>query len=65
MAEYLPRLLIEYRNKVVPALQERFGYANPMQLPNLSKISVNTGLGEAIQNAKLLESAQVELTAIT
>ncbi len=65
MAEYTPRLLLEYRNKVVPALRERFGYGNVMELPTLSKVSVNIGLGEATQNAKLLESAQAELTAIT
>jgi len=65
MAEYVPRLLAEYRNKVAPALQERFAYGNPMEVPTLAKISVNAGLGEAIQNAKLLESAAAELTAIT
>jgi large subunit ribosomal protein L5 len=65
MAETAPRLLTEYREKVAPALRERFGYANVMQVPTLSKISVNVGLGEATQNAKLLESAQAELTAIT
>jgi large subunit ribosomal protein L5 len=65
MADYVPRLLAEYRNKVAPALQERFAYGNPMEVPTLAKISVNAGLGEAIQNAKLLESAAAELTAMT
>ena len=60
-----PRLLTQYREKVVPALRERFGYTNPMQVPALEKVSVNVGLGEALQNAKLLESAQMQLTAIT
>ena len=61
----VPRLLSQYNDQVVPALRERFGYTNPMQVPALEKISVNVGLGEALQNAKLLESAQTQLTAIT
>jgi large subunit ribosomal protein L5 len=66
MAEvYLPRLLVEYRQKVAPALRERFGYGNPMQVPRLSKISLNVGLGEAIQNQKLLEAAAAQLAAVT
>jgi large subunit ribosomal protein L5 len=66
MAEaYVPRLLVEYRKKVAPALRERFGYANAMQVPRLSKISLNVGLGEAIQNQKLIEAAAAQLGAIT
>jgi large subunit ribosomal protein L5 len=66
MAEaYTPRLLVEYRQRVAPALRERFAYANPMQIPRLEKISVNVGLGEAIQNQKLIEAAASELGALT
>jgi len=66
MAEaYVPRLLGEYRQRVAPALRERFAYANPMQVPRLSKISVNVGLGEAIQNQKLIEAAAAQLGAVT
>jgi large subunit ribosomal protein L5 len=62
---YTPRLLKRYRDKAVPALRERFGYKNPMQMPRVSKITVNVGLGEALTNAKLLEAAVSELGQIT
>ncbi|MBW2281468.1 MAG: 50S ribosomal protein L5 [Deltaproteobacteria bacterium] len=67
MAEeaYTPRLLEKYREKVVPDLRERFGYSNPMQIPRVSKMNVNVGLGEALSNAKLLEGAVAELGQIT
>ncbi|NOZ85272.1 MAG: 50S ribosomal protein L5 [Deltaproteobacteria bacterium] len=54
-----------YSEKVVPALLEEFKYQNKMQVPKISKIVVNMGLGEAIQNAKLLDNAVEELRAIT
>ena len=54
-----------YQDEVVPALQKEFGYANLMQVPRLSKIVVNIGLGEAIQNAKALDAAVGDLTQIT
>jgi large subunit ribosomal protein L5 len=60
-----PRLLERYRTKAVPALLERFGYKNPMQVPRLSKVTLNVGLGEALTNAKLLESAAAELGVIS
>ena len=60
----VPRLLERYRSEVVPTLRERFSYVNPMQVPRLAKISLNSGVGEALSNAKLLEAAQGELTAI-
>lgn len=59
------RLKQYYLEAVLPALMERFKYKNPMQAPSLEKIVVNMGLGEAIQNPKVLESAQIELAAIT
>lgn len=60
-----PRLKERYKSEVVPALMKEFSYANPMAVPRLRKIVVNMGLGEAIQNAKLLDSASQELGQIT
>jgi large subunit ribosomal protein L5 len=54
-----------YIDEVVPALQKEFGYANPMQVPRLSKIVVNIGLGEALTNAKALDAAVGDLAQIT
>ncbi len=53
-----------YFEEVVPALQKEFGYANPMQVPRLSKIVVNIGLGEALTNAKALDAAVGDLAQI-
>ncbi|MCX5872006.1 MAG: 50S ribosomal protein L5 [Deltaproteobacteria bacterium] len=62
----MPSRLKEYYFKsVVSALREQFKYKNAMQVPVLNKIVINMGLGEAIQNAKALESAQQELSAIS
>jgi large subunit ribosomal protein L5 len=60
-----PRLQKKYTEEVVPALQKEFGYKNPMQVPKLTKIVVNMGLGEAVQNSKIIEAAVTDLTAIT
>ena len=54
-----------YQQKVVPALMKRFNYKNVMQVPRLEKIVINMGLGEAIQNIKILDSAAQEMTSIT
>ena len=54
-----------YRQKAVPALMKRFNYKNIMEVPKLDKIVINMGLGEAIQNIKILDSAVQELTAIS
>ena len=54
-----------YREKVAPALMKRFGYQNGMEVPKLEKIIINMGLGEAIQNIKILDSAVQELSEIT
>jgi large subunit ribosomal protein L5 len=59
------RLKEYYLKSVVPALMDRFKYKNPMQVPGLKKVVINMGLGEAIQNAKILESAQQEMTVIS
>jgi large subunit ribosomal protein L5 len=60
-----PRLRERYKKDVVPQLMKEFSYKNPMQVPRLTKIVLNVGLGEAIQNIKLLDSVQKELSAIT
>ena len=55
----------KYLTEVVPQLKDRFGYTNIMQVPRLSKIVLNIGLGEAITNPKAIESAEKDLTTIT
>src|SRR5262249_42366244 len=61
----IPRLKERYQKEVVPALVKEFNYSNVNAVPRLRKIVVNMGLGEAIQNAKLLDSASNELGQIT
>ena len=60
-----PRLATFYLEKVRPALMEKFGYSTPMQAPRLEKIVINMGVGDAIQDAKLLDAAVNELTQIS
>jgi large subunit ribosomal protein L5 len=60
-----PRLMEFYREECVPRMMQEFKYKSSMQVPRLTKVVVNIGLGEAIQNIKLLESAQAELGAVT
>jgi large subunit ribosomal protein L5 len=60
-----PRLREKYQQDVVPSMMKEFSYRNIMEVPRLKKIVLNVGLGEAIQNIKLLEAAQKELAAIT
>jgi large subunit ribosomal protein L5 len=60
-----PRLKTRYRDEVVPALKSQFGYANPMQVPGLTKIVVNMGVGMAARDAKLMDGAVRDLTMIT
>jgi large subunit ribosomal protein L5 len=60
-----PRLKERYRTEVAPALREEFGYRNVMQIPGLSKIAVNMGVGEAARDAKLIEGAVRDLSLIT
>jgi len=60
-----PRLHEKYKADSVPALMKKFGYTNPMQVPRLKTIVVNMGVGEAVANPKLIDSAVVEMTAIT
>jgi large subunit ribosomal protein L5 len=61
----VPRLKERYQKEVVPAMMERFEYKNVMQVPRLVRVSVNIGLGEALQNAKAIEYATNDLTTIT
>src|SRR5262252_5278400 len=60
-----PRLKERYHAEIAPALREEFGYANVMQIPGLVKIVVNMGVGEAARDAKLIDGAIRDLTAIT
>ncbi|MBI2836350.1 MAG: 50S ribosomal protein L5 [Chloroflexi bacterium] len=55
----------KYQKEVMPALKERFGYRNVMQVPRLEKVVLNIGMGEAITNAKALEAAEKDLSTIT
>ena len=59
------RLQETYKNEIVPALMKKFGYKNVMQVPKLEKIVVNMGVGEAKENAKLLDSAVADMETIT
>jgi len=61
----LPRLKALYRTEISAELQKQFGYANPMQVPGLTKIVVNMGVGSAAKDGKLIEGAIRDLTAIT
>src|SRR3954467_3679340 len=60
-----PRLKTRYREEILPALHQQFGYGNVMQVPGLTKIVVNMGVGEAARDSKLIEGAVRDLTVIT
>jgi large subunit ribosomal protein L5 len=60
-----PRLKIRYRDEIVPALVKEFSYRNVMEVPRITKISVNIGLGEALQNSKALEAAAGDMAIVT
>jgi len=61
----MPRLQDHYQKEIVPKLREKFGYRNIMQVPRLSKVVVNMGLGDAIENIKVIDSAAEEIGVIT
>lgn len=61
----MARLYDKYVNEVAPALMQKFGYKSVMQIPKLDKIVINIGIGEAKENAKVLESAASDLEIIT
>jgi len=65
MSNYEPRLIKKYKDEVLPQLMKDFSFTNIMQAPKLVCIVINMGLGEAVQNAKIVESATEELAAIT
>ena len=64
-SKFRPRLRDKYEQQVIPVLMKEFGYKNVMQVPKLERVVLNVGMGEAIQNVKLLESAVTELGMIT
>ena len=59
------RLQTRYREEILPALTERFGYSTPMRVPRIEKVTVNMGVGDAKQDSKLLEAATDQLATIT
>ena len=61
----MARLQDQYKAEIVPKLKEKFGYRNVMQVPRLSKVVVNMGLGDAIENVKVIETAAAEIAIIT
>lgn len=63
--ENKPRLIGKYKDEIVPALQKQFGYKSIMQVPSLTKVSVNQGLGAAITDKKMIDTGIEEMTAIT
>lgn len=64
MADYTPRLKQKYQDEIVKAMTEKFGYANPMQVPRLAKITLNMGVGEASQDKKKVQTAAEEMELI-
>ena len=65
MAKSVPRLKKIYNEQIAPELFKEFGYTSPMQIPRLEKIIVSMGVGEALQNKKLLDAAIADLSTIT
>src|SRR5438445_12645448 len=63
-ANYTPRLKADYGERIVPAMIERFGYKNKLEVPRLDKIVVNMGVGDATQDKKRVETAAAEMQAI-
>ena len=61
----MSRLKEKYTNEIVPAMTKKFGYKNVMQVPKLDKIVINMGVGEAKDNAKVLEAAVKDLEIIS
>jgi large subunit ribosomal protein L5 len=62
--EYVPTLKTKYKEEIIPALTEKFGYSSGMQVPRLLKIVINRGVGQAIADKKMIDVAEEELTAI-
>ena len=64
-ANYTPRLKQDYADRIVPAMTEKFGYKNRLEVPKLEKIVINMGVGEATQDKKRVEAAAAEMQAIS
>jgi large subunit ribosomal protein L5 len=62
---YIPRLKTKYQKEMVPALKEQFKFRSVMQVPKLEKICINQGVGDAVSDKKLIDSAVKEMTTIT
>ena len=65
VAAVTPRFIAKYKDVAIPALTKQFGYTNPNQVPRLEKIVINMGLGAAVTNPKIIDTAVEELRAIT
>lgn len=63
--KYIPRLKTKYQKEIVPALMQQFNYSSVMQVPRLTKICINQGIGDATGDKKMIETAIQELTTIT
>ncbi len=61
---YTPRLKTKYKEEVVQALSKEFGYKSPMEIPRLEKICINQGIGDAVADKKLVDTAVAEMTTI-
>ena len=61
----VPRLKEKYRSEIVPAMREKFGYKNVMQVPKVIKVTLNMGVGAGTQDAKQMEEAATQLGQIT
>lgn len=61
----VPRLLEKYRKEIMPAMMQKFGYKNRLQVPRIKKITINMGIGAGAHDMKLIEDAQSELALIT
>jgi large subunit ribosomal protein L5 len=62
---YVPRLKDKYNSEIVPAMQQKFGYKNVMQIPRIQKICLNQGVGMAVSDKKMIDTAVDEMTKIT
>lgn len=61
---YTPRLIEKYKDEVVPALKKEFGYKSPMEVPQIQKICINQGIGDAVADKKIVDTAVAEMSAI-
>jgi large subunit ribosomal protein L5 len=64
-ADYKPRLRVHYQTNAIPALTKRFAYKNPMMVPRLSKVVINMGLGAAVGNPKIIDSAVEDMRSLS